>query len=42
MYIDDSSENGVDAISVVESPAIESNFVTLSEEVKLAEVDNLA
>jgi len=39
MYINDSSENGVDAISVVESPAIESNFVTLSEEVKLAEVD---
>jgi len=32
--------NGVEAISIVESPAIESNFVALkSEEIKLAEVD---
>jgi hypothetical protein len=32
-------ESGVDAISIVENPAIESNFVALkSEEVKLAEV----
>jgi len=39
MIIDNLDENGVDAISVVESPAIESNFVALSSEVKLAEVD---
>jgi len=39
MVIDNLDENGVDAISVVESPAIESNFVALSSEVKLAEVD---
>jgi hypothetical protein len=33
--------SGVDAISVVESPAIESNFVALkSEEIKLAQVDS--
>ena len=41
LIIDDKDElSGVDAISVVESPAIESNFVALkSEEIKLAQVD---
>jgi hypothetical protein len=40
LIIDDKEEmQGVDAISVVESPAIESDFIALkSEEVKLAEV----
>lgn len=33
-------ENGVDAISIVENPAIESDFVALNnQEIKLAEVD---
>jgi hypothetical protein len=42
LIIDDKDElSGVDAISVVESPAIESNFVALkSEEIKLAQVDS--
>jgi len=42
LIIDDKDElSGVDAISVVETPAIESNFVALkSEEIKLAEVNN--
>ncbi len=42
LIIDDKDElSGVDAISVVETPAIESNFVALkSEEIKLAEVSN--
>ena len=41
LVIDEKDElSGVDAISVVESPAIESNFVALkSEEIKLAQVD---
>ena len=41
LIIDDKDElSGVDAISVVATPAIESNFVALkSEEVKLAQVD---
>jgi hypothetical protein len=41
LIIDDKDElSGVDAISVVETPAIESNFVALkSEEIKLAQVD---
>jgi hypothetical protein len=41
LIIDDKDElSGVDAISVVETPAIESNFVALkSEEIKLAEVN---
>ena len=40
LIIDDNEElQGVEAISVVESPAIESDFVALkAEEVKLAEV----
>jgi len=37
---EDQEEGGIEAISIVESPAIESDFVALrSEEVKLAEVD---
>lgn len=42
LVIDEKDElSGVDAISVVESPAIESNFVALkSEEIKLAQVDS--
>jgi len=41
LIIDEKDElSGVDAISVVENPAIESNFVALkSEELKLAKVD---
>jgi len=40
LIIDDKEEmQGVEAISVVESPAIESDFVALkSEEIKLAEI----
>ena len=38
--MDDNEESGIEAISIVESPAIESDFVALkSDEVKLAEVD---
>ena len=42
LIIDDKDElSGVDAISVVSTPAIESNFVALkSEEIKLAQVDS--
>ena len=37
---EDQEEAGVEAISVVESPAIESDFVALkAEEIKLAEID---
>ena len=37
---EEQDEIGVDAISIVESPAIESDFVALkNEEIKLAEVD---
>jgi hypothetical protein len=37
---EDQEEGGIEAISIVESPAIESDFVALrAEEVKLAEVD---
>lgn len=41
LIIDDNEDmQGVDAISIVENPAIESDFIALkSEEVKLAEVD---
>lgn len=41
LIIDENDEmNGIEAISVVESPAIEEDFIALkSEEVKLAEVD---
>jgi len=37
---EEQEDSGIDAISIVESPAIESDFVALSaEEIKLAEVD---
>ena len=37
---EEQEESGIDAISIVESPAIESDFVALnSQEIKLAEVD---
>ena len=40
LIIDEEQEGGIEAISIVESPAIESDFVALeSQEVKLAEVD---
>lgn len=40
LVLDENEESGIEAISIVESPAIESDFVALkSEEVKLAEVD---
>jgi len=40
LVLDDNEESGIEAISIVESPAIESDFVALkSDEVKLAEVD---
>ena len=41
LILDENDEmNGIEAISVVESPAIEENFLALqSEEIKLAEVD---
>lgn len=43
MFIDEDNEmSGIDAISVVEKPAIEEDFIALKEhkEIKLAEVDN--
>ena len=40
LILDEEQEGGIEAISIVESPAIESDFVALeSQEVKLAEVD---
>ena len=40
LFLDDNEESGIEAISIVESPAIESDFIALkSDEVKLAEVD---
>lgn len=40
MFIDEDEElGGINAISLVENPAIESDFLTLSKEVKLVEVD---
>ena len=41
LILDENDEmNGIEAISVVENPAIEEDFVALkSEEIKLAEVD---
>ena len=40
LILDEDSEMGIEAISVVESPAIEEDFVALkSQEFKLAEVD---
>ena len=42
LYIDEDNEfSGIEAISVVENPAIEEEFIALnSHEVKLAEVDS--
>ena len=42
LFIDEESEwGGIEAISIVENPAIEEDFIALkSQEVKLAEVDN--
>jgi len=41
LILDDDEAIGVEAISVVENPAIESDFVALSnEELKLAEISN--
>jgi len=42
LFIDEENlESGIDAISVVESPAIESDFVALkNQEIKLAEIDS--
>jgi len=40
LILDEEQEGGIEAISIVESPAIESDFVALeSQEIKLAEVD---
>ena len=40
LILDDNSELGIEAISVVENPAIEEDFIALkSQEIKLAEVD---
>ena len=37
---EEQEESGIEAISIVESPAIESDFVALkTEEIKLAEID---
>jgi len=42
LFIDEENEwGGIEAISIVENPAIEEDFIALkSQEVKLAEVDN--
>lgn len=41
LIIDESEKlNGIEAVSIVEFPAIESNFVALSEHLKLAKVDD--
>ena len=40
LVLDDNEESGIEAISIVESPAIEEDFIALkSDEIKLAEVD---
>ena len=40
LFLDDNEESGIEAISIVENPAIESDFIALkSDEIKLAEVD---
>ena len=40
LFLDDNEDSGIEAISIVESPAIESDFIALkSDELKLAEVD---
>ena len=42
LIIDEEQENGIDAISIVEHPAIEENFIALNQkkEYKFQEVDN--
>ena len=41
LIIDDNEKlSGIDAVSIVEFPAIESNFVALSEQLELAKVDD--
>ena len=41
LVLDDNEESGIEAISIVESPAIESDFIALkSDEIKLAQVDS--
>ena len=41
LVLDDDEESGIEAISIVESPAIESDFIALkSDEIRLAEVDS--
>ena len=42
LILDDDKATGVEAISIVENPAIEENFVALNKEIeiKLAEVDS--
>ena len=41
LILGDDEMTGIEAISVVENPAIEEDFIALkSEEIKLAEVDN--
>ena len=41
LIIDESEElSGVDAVSIVEFPAIESNFVSLNQQLQLAKVDD--
>jgi hypothetical protein len=41
LILGDDELTGIEAISVVENPAIEEDFIALkNEEVKLAEVDN--
>ena len=40
LVLDENEESGIEAISIVESPAIESDFVALkADEIKLAQVD---
>ena len=40
LVLDDNEEGGIEAISIVESPAIESDFIALkSDEIKLAQVN---
>ena len=41
LVLDEDEESGIEAISIVESPAIESDFIALkSDEIKLAQVDS--
>jgi len=41
LVIDENEDlNGIEAVSIVEFPAIESNFIALSEHLELAKVDD--